>query len=287
MSEFIRIDIYIPEKEKDRLIAFLFNAVKHGWEELEESGAFVFRIHLDREELALAFKRKLLELWPELDLRVQTVEKVDWSKAWRDFFTPVKAGSNFLILAPWMLAEYESSHCRRIIIEPRTAFGTGHHQSTFLCLRILSDLFDAGQVRAGQSFLDLGTGSGILAMACLSLGLHGLALDIDPVAVDNALENKKLNDFGEELEIQEGGLEAAESRRFDFILANILAGPLIDMAVRLSACLRPGGTLILSGILGEQAWAVADAYRNCGLEIQRIDRDEWSALICFNLDKSI
>ena len=150
-----------------------------------------------------------------------------------------------------------------------------------LCLRVVSDLLEAGRLQAGQHFLDLGTGSGVLGIGCCKSGLTGEGLDIDPLAVDNALENRVLNAVApENFTVAEGSIGAVAGKRFDLVLANILARPLTEMAADIVRACRPGGCLVLSGLLEIQADGVAAAYRAQGLpEPHRIIDGEWAALV--------
>ena len=168
-----------------------------------------------------------------------------------------------------------------ILIEPKSAFGTGHHATTALCLRVVSDLLEAGRLQQGQHFLDLGTGSGVLGIGCCKFGLTGEGLDIDPLAVDNAVENRALNAIApENFTVAEGSIDAVTGKQFDLVLANILARPLTEMAADIVRACRPGGCLVLSGLLEIQADGVTAAYKAQGLpEPRRIIDGEWAALV--------
>ncbi len=144
---------------------------------------------------------------------------------------------------------------------------------------MLSDLLDAGRVKAGMEFLDLGTGSGILGVGCCLSGLTGVGADIDPLAVENARENRTLNGV-RGFEILSGSTEAVAGRAFDLVLANILARPLRELAPDIVKLLRPGGCLVLSGLLEVQADDVEAAYTALGLPCaRRIVEGDWTALV--------
>ena len=183
------------------------------------------------------------------------------------------------VLPSWL--KDEQWEAQPILIEPKMAFGTGHHQTTALCLGALDRLATEGVLGAGKSFLDLGTGSGILGIAAAKLGLCGLGYDIDPVAIDNARENAALNQVEAQLELGVGSIDAIpQEPRFDCILANILANPLIDMAEEICLRLARPGVLILSGILAEQADRVVAAYAALGLDNPEISLSgEWALLV--------
>ena len=277
-----RLEIVAEDEEFDRVSGLLALHAPFGWEEESLAGGETrFVIHCESEGHLRRLQEQLRAIAPQASGTLAPVEQQDWLAAWRQFFTPVPCGSRFVVLPPWLAGGGSFPGRLPILIEPKSAFGTGHHATTALCLNVLSDLLDAGRVVPGQSFLDLGTGSGILGIACARSGLTGLGLDIDPLAVANAGENRALNGvdpaaFG----IVEGSIKEAAGRSFDLVLANILARPLMDMAPELVGALAPSGCLVLSGILESQADAVEAAYRAQGLPRARRAIDgEWCALI--------
>ena len=216
---------------------------------------------------------------PETHCTLEALEAQDWLSAWRQFFTPVCCGSRFVVLPPWLAESPDFPGRTPVLIEPKSAFGTGHHATTALCLGVVSDLLDQGRIASGQTFLDLGTGSGVLGIACCKSGLSGLGLDIDPLAVDNALENRELNQVSG-FDAALGGIEAAVGRSFDLVLANILARPLMELAPAVAAARKPDGCLVLSGLLEIQADGVEAAYKAQGLPAaRRVIEGEWCALV--------
>ncbi|MDR1658780.1 MAG: 50S ribosomal protein L11 methyltransferase [Desulfovibrio sp.] len=271
-------------RDAELLSGFLALHAPHGWEEQDVSDAeTLFRICSEHAGYVLKVRNAVQESMPGLICRLAELEGRDWLSAWREYFTPVACGTRFVVLPPWLARHQDFSNRTPIIIDPKSAFGTGHHATTVLCLRALSDLLDSGRIRPGRKFLDLGTGSGVLAIACSRSGLAGLALDIDQLAVENALENKRLN-RAENFEVRNGGPELAAEYAVDgaygVILANILAGPLVEFAPALAGILAGDGCLILSGILENQADEVEAAYRAEGLqEAGRIHDEGWVALV--------
>ena len=280
MADLYRLDIAVPEPDLPAATACLARRVSHGWEEREAAEGTLFRIHFEDRKHCEALARAVREECPHAAVVLESEPDRDWVLAWREFFTPVPAGDRFLVLAPWMERERAETERICIVIEPKTAFGTGHHPTTALCLEAVSELYGKGVLKPGMRFLDLGAGSGILGIGCAALGLRGVGVDPDPVAVANALENRVLNGVEEGLEVRAGSLEAVAGERFDLVLANILARPLMDMAGSITAALAPGGALVLSGLLTEQAGDVARVYAGLGLpEPRRMVRGEWTALV--------
>ena len=281
MADLVQLTISVNGEDEELLGAVLAMHVAAGWaEESLPTGEVLARVHTDNAVFASELEQEIYARLPKASIQRETVEQKDWALAWRDYFTPVEAGNRFLVLAPWMEQQRREATRTVITIEPKMAFGTGHHNTTALCLAALSDLADAGRIGAGMRFLDLGTGSGILGIACAMLGLTGLGLDIDVAAVDNALENRELNGVADQaFVIRRGGVEGADEK-YDLIVANILAQPLRDMAPDIVRHLKPGGVLVLSGLLGIQAAGVAEVYVQEGLpQPRRMDSGEWSALI--------
>jgi ribosomal protein L11 methyltransferase len=296
MSRLLKTELVIPgsidpfeiEAMGEDVAAWLSGNSLQGWEELvaPASRDLTFRFYLEPESpMASMIKDYAASRWPVATVTMESMEQKDWSAAWREFFTPIDIGGRFEIVPPW-LADTDHHGLEPIIIEPKMAFGTGHHATTALCLEGIARMVANKRLNPGDSFLDLGTGSGILAIGLAKLGCKGLAVDIDPQAVLCAAENLELNKLPASgtpdapITLVVGGLEAlAPDAKFDCIVANILAQPLIDMAPYLVKHLKPEGALVLSGLLNHHAPTVALAYTKLGLpEPVRRDEGEWSGL---------
>ncbi len=192
------------------------------------------------------------------------VHEQDWAEAWKAHYHPVRLGRRLFIRPRWIEVETQPDDIV-IALDPGMAFGTGTHPTTQLCMQALEDL-----VQPGIKALDLGCGSGILAITAVKLGAaHVLALDIDPVAVKVTQENIEQNGVAEPITAQEGSLESlvTSARRFDLIVVNILARIIIAMCgEHLGDIVRPGGLAIFSGLTLDQADDVEVALRSTGLE---------------------
>ena len=215
-----------------------------------------------------------------LAIQFDTVEAKDWVKATLEQLVPVRAGR--FVVHGRHDRERVPPNKLGIEIEAALAFGTGHHGTTRGCLLLLDEVLKAYRPRR---VLDLGTGTGVLAIAAAK-ALHGrvLASDIDPLSVRVAAENARLNGAGDLVEtIRATGFSAPQFKRrgpFDLVLANILANPLRQMATPMSRHLAAGALVILSGLLPHQAGAVIAAYRARGLVLKRHIRIEgWSSLL--------
>lgn len=238
-----------------------------------------FRVHCENPEFINNLQSDLQARIPAAEYTLTTLEDQDWLAAWRQFFTPVSCGNRFVVLPPWLADSNDFPGREKIVIEPKSAFGTGHHATTALCLTVLSELVEAGRVKPGQHFLDLGTGSGVLGIACCKSGLTGEGYDIDMLAVENAIENRQINGI-DGFEVGLGSIDALEGRTYDLVLANILARPLIDLAQRIVWACKPGACLVLSGLLEIQADSVEEAYMaQCLPKPRRVIDGEWCALV--------
>lgn len=271
------LEIAAPESVADLMDALLAQDAPFGWQETGDVSK-VYLVHCEEKEVLEDIRKKALKLDPAVSAEIREVGNKDWQSAWRQFFTPVEAGDRFVILPPW-LAHLEHTRRQEIIIDPKNAFGTGHHASTVLCLEALNEILDKKRLGKRDWFLDLGCGTGILGIAACKAGLSGTGLDIDPVAIANSRENRELNE-AESLELLKGGIEKVKGEKFALIMANILAQPLIDMAPEITACLKKDGCLVLGGILDTQVEAVTRAYMQQGLPEPRVlAKDEWRALV--------
>ena len=282
MKTIHRLEIVVAESDYDCATGLLALEVPFGWEEQSlPTGETRFRVHCEQKDFLERLQLLLKQTVPAAESALSELEETDWLAAWRQFFTPVCCGNHFVVLPPWLADTPDFPGRTPILIEPKSAFGTGHHATTALCLRVVSDLLEAGRLQQGQHFLDLGTGSGVLGIGCCKFGLTGEGLDIDPLAVDNAVENRALNAIApESFTVAEGSIGAVAGKQFDLVLANILARPLTEMAADIVRACRPGGCLVLSGLLAIQADGVTAAYKAQGLsEPRRIIDGEWAALV--------
>jgi ribosomal protein L11 methyltransferase len=214
------------------------------------------------------------------DIRFDTVEAKDWVKATLEELVPVRAG-RFIVHGHHDRSRIPPNKLG-IEIEAALAFGTGHHGTTRGCLLLLDSVLKAYFPRR---VLDLGTGTGVLAIAAAkALQIKVLASDIDPLSVRVAHDNARLNGTGDLVEtIQATGFSAphfAQHGPFDLVLANILANPLRQMATPLVRHLAPSALVVLSGLLPHQAQSVIAAYRARGLVLERhIQIEGWSSLL--------
>ena len=202
------------------------------------------------DEIVAALRKQGLEAQAH---HHETLEDQAWERAWMDDFAPMRFGERLWIVPSW--SEAPDPQAVNLKLDPGLAFGTGTHETTALCLEWL-DRADL----AGKTVLDFGCGSGVLAIAALLLGADSATgTDIDPQALTASMDNARNNGVVDNLH-----LYLPEKMPADFgcdvLVANILAGPLVELAAQLASYCRPGATLALSGILAEQADSVREAY---------------------------
>jgi ribosomal protein L11 methyltransferase len=208
-------------------------------------------------------------------LRWRTLREEDWAESWKQYYDIEHVG-RVVIRPAWR--EYEPAEGEIVVaLDPGMAFGTGQHPTTRMCLAALQEI-DLG----GKRVLDLGAGSGILALAAAALGArYCLALDIEEQAVSAALANLRMNQAGDRIDIRLGSIEAAaDLQPFDLILANINAAAIAALARDLAASLQTGGLLFAGGIIEERLAAPREALERAGFRIERVVAEgDWRTLI--------
>lgn len=207
-------------------------------------------------------------------VRVETrlVPSEDWEHSWKRFWHAQEIGERLVIKPSW---ETWTGDADKLVIalDPAQAFGTGTHGTTQLCLRGLEDAvpnYDAPLV------FDIGTGSGILAIAAVLLGAKRVeACDIDPVAVEATIENATRNNVADRITCVVGGIETMQGEA-EIVVANILAEVIAPIATEIAACTKPGGTVLASGIIRARQAMIEEAFETVGLIVMRVEyQGEW------------
>jgi ribosomal protein L11 methyltransferase len=214
-------------------------------------------------------------------LEISPLHDGEWASAWQRSFPPLLVGKRLLIVPPWEARDDATAGARvQVIIEPGRAFGTGHHGSTEGCLVLLEAALDALGGAPARA-LDIGTGTGILAISAVKLGVgEVLAVDIDPDAIAAARRNAETNDCADRVRLELEGPQAVWSTPpFRLVLANLLAHTHLALLPHYARLTAPGGSLVLGGILGEEAEQVNDALESAGFEPSaRVIIDGWASL---------
>jgi ribosomal protein L11 methyltransferase len=212
------------------------------------------------------------------DVRVFTLKEEDWANAWKDHFQVHRIGERVVIRPPWR--EYEPQAGDVVVeMDPGMAFGTGLHPSTKLSM-----LGVEHTVKAGDMVLDVGTGSGILAIAAVKLGAtHVDTVDVETVAVNATRENAERNGVAGQIAAELGSVGAGEpfeGRQYDVVLANIIARVLIELSEAIVGHTKPGGFMVLAGIIESREQDVIDAFTAQGAEVvTRRFQEDWVSLV--------
>ena len=215
----------------------------------------------------------------KIAFRIETdgCSEEDWADKWKAFFKPTPVGERLFIRPVW-IDDYNAGDRAVLNIEPGAAFGTGTHDTTQLCLETLDKI-----IKDGDTVLDIGCGSGILAIASMLLGAsEGFGVDIDELAVKTARENGKMNGFDEpELKFVCGDLADKVIKKYDVVVANIVADIIILFSTQVRAFMKPNAKFIASGIIDTRADEVVTALQNAGLKlVERIEQGGWVCLVC-------
>ena len=210
-----------------------------------------------------------------LQLETRSVDDRSWTDVWKKYFKPFYAGEHLVVKPTWEPFDPKPDDLV-IEIDPGMAFGSGTHETTGMCLALLEEM-----ISGGEEIIDVGTGSGILAIGAALLGAsHVLAIDIDPDAVRVAAENVAKNHVEQIVSVQEGNLLDRVSAVCDICVANIISDVIIAFAAPLMNHIRPGGLFICSGIVSVRSDEVEKALRDAGYEILRkVTRGEWTAFL--------
>ncbi|MDR7144534.1 50S ribosomal protein L11 methyltransferase [Rhizobium sp. BE258] len=291
MSE-IRLYVSTTEKQAEQVLDLLSEVFGEedfaiATTEIDEKKdiweASVYMMREDEDEVRQRVGEALAAAYPELSIEREVIPDVDWVAKSLEGLKPVRAG-RFLVHGSHDREKVRSGDIG-IEIDAGQAFGTGHHGTTAGCLEVIDSVMRSRTIR---NALDLGTGSGVLAIAVRKLkNIPVLATDIDPIATRVAAENVRTNGIANGIVTKTApGFHStafSEYGPFDLIIANILARPLIRMAPKLTDNLAAGGTVILSGILASQRWKVLSAYNGQKLRhVRTIWRNGW---VTIHLDR--
>jgi len=275
-EKWIEIKILSDPKHLEQISSYLFALGCDGITEADEDFTVYFPRQVWSAESFKLLKSICYSVDAESEIALSELEAENWNENWKVNFKPFYLTESCVIVPDWE-ENFDAGTAHKIVISPKMAFGTGHHETTQLILMLLSDY-----LKQGAHVLDAGTGSAILAVHAVQLGAKNvLAFDNDPVAMENAEENVALNGFENQIDCHTGQLDIANGKEFDLILANINRNVLLGLAAEFIQYLLPQGILILSGLLETDFEMVSAAYKQAGFElIERKQRGEWLALVC-------
>ncbi len=222
--------------------------------------------------------RLIGRIGPVTELRERVLDEREWQDAWKEHFHALRVGERIVVAPSWR--EYEAKPSDIVVrLDPGMAFGTGHHPTTRNCLALLETL-----VRPGMRVLDVGCGSGILAIASVKLGAaSAFGLDVDPVAVRSSRPNVAENGVDGSVELAEGTLPhpGAPAGEFDIVLANISSKVVSELAPHLARAAAPGGVVVASGMIEAQSAAASSRLEQAGAAPKEWHRSgDWVTLVC-------
>ena len=281
----IQLKLDLPQDKMEEISGYLF---AHGCEgiNLENDSALIyFSSHRWSNEIRLAILEYIQEIVPFFsarNIKIIQVSDQDWNKNWKNYFRPIHVTSRIVIKPPW--EEYREREKELLVtINPQMAFGTGHHESTQLMIRTLEKW-----IKPGMHVMDVGTGSGILAIIAEKLGAESvIAFDDDPVALKNAIENARLNSVSEKVNFFLARPENLRPSEYELVLANINRNVLKKYASLFTEFISEGGKLIISGILIRDESIIRQHFEKVGFQlVEKATIKEW-LLIVFELKSKI
>lgn len=278
MKSYLEISITSPPSQHELLIATIAELGCRGFEETDTELRCYFDAthwnYTQQQRLETDIRRLLRTQSSNADIRMRTIEDINWNEKWEQTIQPIEVGEQIVIKPSW--AKYESTHNRIVIvIDPRMSFGTGYHETTRLMIRLLEK-----HIVSGCSVLDIGTGTGILAIAAVKLGAtHATGVDVDEWSISNATENVRVNNVAEKVHITDRPLDRLPVQQFDLIAANITLNTITGLLPEMMRRLKHTGVLLLSGLLksDEQALIASLSEYNCEIA-ETISENEWIAV---------
>jgi len=279
-KNYIQVDIKVNQEVAEGLGNFLIESGCNGFilEQLEQGRSVQLRVYhynlVEAQTLAsevLNYLRSLKKM--DLDvgeqkITVKKVRKRDWEKFWKRDIKPIGIGEKIVVKSSWDRKEFPDKIV--IKIDPKMAFGTGRHETTRLCIKEIERL-----VQPGDRVLDLGTGSGILAILAAKLGAsYVLAVDPDRTAVDSASENIERNEVEDRVEVKAGTIDDKTPRDyFDLVVANLFKSRILELFDRIKETVKQGGIIILSGVLDSEREEVSDFFKRKRAKVEKITQE--------------
>jgi len=256
------IKIKLPDEQKEPVSAVLFEYGCIGLTEEPGSLSAYFP-----EDADVGVVIGALNSFSGIIADANLILERDWQAEWKERFGPVRA-AGLLICPPWKRCEPDTGE-KLVLLDPGNAFGAGDHVTTLMVLGMLKDWCDGQEGLPDRKFLDLGTGTGILAIAARTFGVGDItAVDVDNSAVESAARNFALNGIVGKVKLMPGGIKEA-GRGYDLIAANIFLEPLIEAMPLMAGALKPGGCAIVSGLLEGQEGMVFGAAGQAGLSLEK------------------
>lgn len=241
---------------------------------LDDSEESKAKLQLIKEKLNKIAEEDKENLLGRLEMERTLIDDEDWMNSYKDHFKTIDLTENIIVKPSW--EEIPEGNSKKVLeLDPGMAFGTGDHETTSMCAVLMDEVGCEG-----KDILDVGTGSGILAIAADLLGGNNiLGVDIDPVAVEVAIENGKINNCKENVKFIEGDLTKGIDFKADIVVANLMAEMVVMLTKAVKQHMKPGAVFISSGILVEKKPLVEEALKEAGLTVFKVlDKGDWSAI---------
>ena len=285
-DKFFQLTVSTDKPVNDLVVGFLSDVGAEGFIEEETELKCYFAEDKWKPEYRPDVSRFLGHLKDEgrigsFSVDVSEIMNQDWNMKWEESIVPIEVTDNIAIKPSWK--EYNGSAKIVIEIDPKMSFGTGHHETTRMMICLLEKF-----IRGGEKILDVGTGTGVLAIAAVKLGASRcVAVDKDEWSIDNSLENIKRNGVSEKIALTRGEVASITEEDFDIVVANLNRNTLLYIEPELRRRCKAGGVLLLAGILTLDEKDIADSYSKSGFKVlETLHEAEWSALALANSGKT-
>lgn len=281
--EYLEIKLQIPQSITDAVCNFIIENISNGLilEDEEDSPDTIIKFYLpdkfekDYKTLLINYFNSVVELKQALsevpEISEKKVQNIEWEDAYKKTITPIIITGDVVVRPPWESTPPNIKY--DIVIEPKMAFGTGKHETTRSCLKIIRDKF-----RSKMSFLDMGCGSGILSILADKLGSSYIkAIDYDIISVDNTNENMLFNNVKTKYDVALGSIEQCQADLpYDFVCANIIKVTILEMLSGLIKITKDNGILVLSGLLDKDADEISEALKKLNQDnFEILEDNEW------------
>ncbi len=285
-GKYLEVSLTVPKSIDEIVCNYIIENLASGLilEDEEGSDMIGIKFYLP-DNIPPGFQKELFQYINSIDsefefsensIRLKNVPDIEWVQIFRDSIQPIFI-NDVVIRPPWV--SIPNKDYIDLIIEPKMAFGTGRHESTRLCIRAIQK-----HLKEGDSFFDLGCGNGILSvLAAKKKATRVKGADIDPIAIDNARETIVMNDVADKIEYETGSIEIAEKEKpYEIFVANIIKETILELYDRIDNCTKPGGIIVLSGLLAKDEGPIVSKLKECGRDNYKIIKEGgWIAFTVF------
>jgi ribosomal protein L11 methyltransferase len=277
IKAYLQISISATEAQQEMLLPTMIELGCEGFEQIE-SALICYLKYDSLNKKSEYFKNEIQQLIQHISsnalIEIKVIEETNWNADWEKTIQPIEIGKRFVVKPTW--SEYNNLENRIILhIDPKMSFGTGYHETTRLTLQLLESF-----MKINDKVLDVGTGTGILAIAAIKLGAQSsVGIDNDDWSIENAQENIRLNDVTSQIQINKKELQEFNNESFDMITANLTLNTNIEMMKDFYRLLRNRGKIILSGLLvTDQPKMEEHLMKNSFQIVERLFENEWIAI---------